>query len=68
MKKVINCGLSQKLKHDSKKIHEQNVYHFELYVCSQQFSKIGPQIKKVFSKNGRGKQQIRRTLGFNSCY
>ena len=35
MKKVTYCGLSQKLSHESKKDHKQNVYQIEFYVCSQ---------------------------------
>ena len=46
MKKVINCGLSTKLRHESKKVYKQNVYQVKFYVFSPKFNKIGPQTIK----------------------
>ena len=37
------CGLSQKLKQESKKLHEQNDYQIRYYAWQPNFSKIGPQ-------------------------
>ena len=45
MKEVANCGLSQKLRHESKKLQEQCVYQNYFNVCSEIFSKIGAQAK-----------------------
>ena len=46
MKKNTHCKLSQKLRHEYKKVHEQNIYQIKLYVCSPNFSKISPQTKR----------------------
>ena len=39
--KTVICGLSQKLRHKSNKVHEENVYQIKIYVCSPKFKKIG---------------------------
>ena len=50
MIKVRNCGFSQKLKHESKKVRKQNVHQIKFYVCSLKRSEIIPQLKSFFFK------------------
>ena len=46
MKKVAKYGMSQKQRHKLEKVHKQNVYQVEFYICSPKIYKIGPQTKK----------------------
>ena len=46
MKKVRYCRLSQKLRHQWKKIHKQNVYQNNMYVWTPKLSRISPSTKR----------------------
>ena len=70
-KKVTNCGLSQKLRHKLKEVHQKN----QFLVCPQKLSKIGPQIQFFFFQKGvdplRGPQKqnifLSRSILMKTC-
>ena len=47
-KKITSCGLSQKLKQTSKKVHEPEAYKNKFYVLPIIFSTFCSQTKKFF--------------------
>ena len=52
MKKVTKCGVCQKLRNESKKVHRQNVYKIQIHIHSPKLSQIGLQANFFFQKRG----------------
>ena len=67
-KKVKKCGLSQKLKRESKTIHEHSVHQIEFYVGTPKFSQISLQITFFFKKGLTSSGTNRAvSIKFESC-